>query len=165
MHFCVTWWTEWQRLLHSHSCYRSQRLSAGTCSFQTSQQEHEYRKTVCHHVQASDKTEGEEHFRYVKSSSLFEWCVWSQCSDLQWWKYFSFPAVGWKHSVSELSDQRLPPPLEPLRHSQMSFVWAVSSTTLKTMKSFCVSGCGVTLWDKLIIGIKQSENINLFKQR
>lgn len=109
--------------------------------------------------------EGEEHFRYMKSSPLFEWCVWSQCSDLQWWKYFSFPAVGWKQSVSELSDQRLPPPLEPLRHSQRSFVWAVSSTTLKTMKSFCVSGCGVTLWDKLIIGIKQSENINLFKQR
>lgn len=77
---------------------------------------------------------GREHFRCMKSSSLSEWCVWSLCSDLQWWKYFSSPAVGWKHSVSELSDRRLPPPLEPLRHSQMSLEWTVRSKTPKQWK-------------------------------
>ncbi len=34
-----------------------------------------------------------------------------------------------------------------------------------TMKSFCMSSCGVTLWNNLDMEIKQSTNINLFKKR
>ena len=34
-----------------------------------------------------------------------------------------------------------------------------------TMKSMCISNCGVTLWNSLEQEMKQSTNINLFKKR
>lgn len=78
---------------------------------------------------------GEEDFRCMQS--VFRWRVRSQCSDLQWLKYFSSPAPGWRPSVSELSG-RHPQPSQPLTRSQMSLVWPVSRiATTKTMKSFC----------------------------